>query len=396
MKLTLKTSGVAVLTVFLPSIIPWSIVLHLYSKYLLTPNSTRWSSPSTAILSIQLSSTLGALCLRPPRSTYQKLEARPQKIILVNVSVSVLENVLKLFKQTSSIGLFRQGTTSHVYVDILQIIRHVIDSREPSHASYPTAVSTKDMASEDIYGQKEGGYEVQLVNGAPCGIDVFCPVCTLVLRDPVQFKCCSRHLCESCYKKCPQQYCPQCGTEDPKAFTDGAWSRIIHGLRIYCRNKQRGCYWENELRLLTDHLRTCSCEMIDCTRFCGFSVERRNQEFHMDNICRFRPFNCQYCSLRGTFESVTATHYSVCLEYPLNCPNQCKDEVIKRKDMKSHMAACPLEEIACVFAEVECTFKCQRKDMANHLQSSVQEHLTLTMETVRHLKLRVKTLEEKQ
>jgi len=63
--------------------------------------------------------------------------------------------------------------------------------------------------------------------------------------------------------------------------------------------------------------------------------------------------------------------------------------------MKPHMEICPLEEVTCIFAEVECDFKCQRKDMDDHLKSSVQEHLMMTMKTVHHLKLRVKILEDK-
>ena len=145
------------------------------------------------------------------------------------------------------------------------------------------------MASENfdiICSEKAGGYEVELVNGPPSQIEVFCSVCTLVLRDPVQFKCCTRHLCGSCYRKCAQHSTvrPICGTKTPKTFPDGAWSRIIQGLRVYCPNKQRGCYWENELRLISGHLIECSCEMLACPRMCGLSVERRSRDFHVDNM----------------------------------------------------------------------------------------------------------------
>lgn len=255
----------------------------------------------------------------------------------------------------------------------------------------------------DGAGEKVGGYEVELVNGTPTGIEVYCTVCTRVLRDPVQFKCCTKrgtkHLCGSCYKNFAQNsmLCPNCGTETPETFPDGAWSRIIQGLKVYCRNKQRGCYWENKLRLLSDHLSECSCEMIACPRMCGLSVERRSIDFHVDKICRLRPFRCEYCSLTGNFASIAGTHYNQCEEYPLKCTNQCSNETIKRKDMNLHVKDfCPLEELSCCFSEVGCEFKCQRKDMVNHLETSMQKHLIMTMETVHHLKLRVKALEEEQ
>ena len=237
------------------------------------------------------------------------------------------------------------------------------------------------MASEDcardsviMCDGQVGGYEVELVNEPPSGVDVFCSVCTLVLRDPVQFTCCTKHLCRSCYVKCTQEsppICPHCGSRAPEVFRDGAWSRVVKGLQVYCRNKQRGCYWKDELRYLFDHLSLCSCEMIACSRLCGLSMERRIKDFHLDNICRLRPFKCEYCSLMGTFDSITGTHHDECQEYPLKCSNQCSNAMIKRRDVKSHMDICPLQEVVGVFSEVGCNFKCQRKDMANHMESSV-------------------------
>jgi len=245
---------------------------------------------------------------------------------------------------------------------------------------------------------KDGGHDVKLVNEAPAEVDVFCVVCTLVLRDPVQLQCCTRHLCNSCYQKCAKEVksCPVCGTEPTQAFPDGAWARIVKSLKVYCINKQRGCYWENELRLLQDHVDVCSCDMIACSRNCGFSMERRNKEFHLSSICRLRPFKCEFCSDGGTYEAITQVHFKECPEYPLDCPNKCTTDMIKRKDMKTHiLETCPLEKVMCQFSEVGCSFVCRRKDIAEHLNDCMQQHLMMTMETVHHLKLRVQSLEDK-
>ena len=47
-------------------------------------------------------------------------------------------------------------------------------------------------------------------------------------------------------------------------------------------------------------------------------------------------------------------HYDQCEQYPLQCPNECGAENIKRKDMKTHRETCPLEPLNCPFQELAC------------------------------------------
>ena len=70
--------------------------------------------------------------------------------------------------------------------------------------------------------------------------------------------------------------------------------------------------------------------------------------------------------------------YSQCNEYPLDCPNECGAENIKRKDMKTHRKTCPLESLDCPFQHVGCSAgKILRKDMDTHCQKMTQGHLVL-------------------
>ena len=95
--------------------------------------------------------------------------------------------------------------------------------------------------------------------------------------------------------------------------------------------------------------------------------------------CEFRPFICEYCGSSGTFSSITGKgetplkekpHYSVCEHYPLDCPNNCGAVNIKRRNVPTHREKCP-------FKFAECTSAVLHKDMEDHCQKNIQQHLLL-------------------
>ncbi len=54
--------------------------------------------------------------------------------------------------------------------------------------------------------------------------------------------------------------------------------------------------------------------------------------------------------------------------------------------MRSHEEVCPLEYIACTFAEAGCTKFTNREDSPKHLRENIEAHLSLMMAA--HLKLK--------
>ena len=140
-----------------------------------------------------------------------------------------------------------------------------------------------------------------------------------------------------------------------------------------------------EMGALEDHLKSdkgCGYVIVECDnkniagKLCGKSLERRHLTNHKKNECKYRPYTCEYCGLKGTFVSITmgynyalfflSPHYDLCDQYPLECPNKCGETNIKRKDMEGHRDICPLEPLDCPFNAKDCCKNIRRKYMKTH------------------------------
>ena len=130
-------------------------------------------------------------------------------------------------------------------------------------------------------------------------------------------------------------------------------------------------------------------------------MERRHLTHHQENECLYRQYTCQHCGYIDTYDAIAGSgmirnegsmirrggnHYKQCDEYPLDCPNECGAENIKRKDMKIHRETCPLEPLDCPFQHVGCTAgKIPRKDMDSHCKENMQPHLLLVVQSNKDL-----------
>ena len=176
--------------------------------------------------------------------------------------------------------------------------------------------------------------------------------------------------------------------------------REINEFKVRCTHKEKGCEWVDELGALKDHLESdngCDYAMVKCSnhvalptfwgsirtnRSCGEGMERRHLTHHQENECLYRQCRCQYCGYIDTYDAIAGSgrirndgskimygenHYSQCIEYPLDCPNECGAENIKRKDMEEHKEICPFEAIVCPFSEF-CNKDniILRKDIGDH------------------------------
>ena len=142
---------------------------------------------------------------------------------------------------------------------------------------------------------------------------------------------------------------------------------------LICPNE---CGVENIKRKdIKTHRENCPLELIKClfSEFCNKDILRKDIEDHKKE-CDFRPYQCEHCGHNGTYLSVSGegqfwtqpgpNHYALCEQYPLQCPNECGAENIKRKDMKIHREICPLEAIVCPFTNH--SFKILRRDLQTH------------------------------
>ena len=79
-------------------------------------------------------------------------------------------------------------------------------------------------------------------------------------------------------------------------------------------------------------------------------------------------------------------HLPVCREFPVKCPNKCKVEGLKRKQLKAHIDECPLQVIECPFSSAGCTVKMPRNQMETHEDIAMRQHLRLVVNELKQLK----------
>ena len=249
-----------------------------------------------------------------------------------------------------------------------------------------------------------GGHDCKFVEGVSDRLN--CTICTKVLRDPHLSVCCGQHFCESClnewFTRQGKESCPHCRAEGD------AFHHVIHkGLRseinelkIRCSNHGEGCQWTGELGALKEHLESdsgCGFVIVECPNTCvtfggTMMMKRKDLQEHLTLFCYRRPYQCEFCGLKDTYEAITGDdyirymrtnednylgHQAKCPEVPLTCPNKCGSNKIKRKNIKSHRSQCPQETVECPFAEAGCKINILRHQLENHMAISLQKHLTL-------------------
>lgn len=259
----------------------------------------------------------------------------------------------------------------------------------------------------------DGGYDHVFLDEVPPRL--ICNICTKVLKDGHLTVCCGQHYCGGCLNNWSaaqvfNNTCPQCRKPKFESVLNKAIVREINELRIKCSHHQKGCKWIGRLENLDHHLKSndgCGyvivrCDYMGCARnfttfgvynvrTCNEAVERRLLAEHKSN-CKWRPYICQYCGYDNTYDEIAgkgeiycpykytpygSNHYSICKKYPLDCPNGCGLEEIKRKDVDEHRKSCPLEPLDCEFSNVGCSTTILRQDMADHCKTNVEEHLML-------------------
>ena len=153
--------------------------------------------------------------------------------------------------------------------------------------------------------------------------------------------------------------------------------------------KKDGCEWKGKLGDFEKHLncnpspesQLIGCQFVDveCRYECGEQFKRCKISSHQNKNCNKRPYSCEYCNeYVSTYEVVTKIHYSNCGQFPVTCPNECREDLFQRKDLKKHfMDECPLTEIDCPLHYAGCNVRLPRQDMPEHMMKDSITHLTL-------------------
>ncbi len=267
-----------------------------------------------------------------------------------------------------------------------------------------------------------------------------CSICTDILTDPILTECCGQHFCKACIEKWfreGEKSCPICRRNNFLHFLDKSKLRDIEELEVECPNKQYGCQENITRGSLKEHLATkCTHGTVECTNKCDDIMFRKDLQEHLKEHCQKRQINCQYCNENGCYTKMTTTHLPSCTHYPMECPNNCQQaDIIMRKDLQQHLThecvkrqvncehcqerdtfefitgehleeclhvpincpkgcqeqdvtrhtldehtlVCEMEPVLFPFHELGCKQMILRKDMENHNETNVQQHLILTM-----------------
>ena len=230
-----------------------------------------------------------------------------------------------------------------------------------------------------------GGYDYECVTKP--SEEFTCPICLLLMRDPVLTSCCGNHFCKSCNTesikaKAKGSKCPLCKSTSYTYLVDKGLQRKILDLWAYCPKKAEGCDWQGEIRNVTKHINPyqdgCNYVEVKCRLGCDKKLVRHLMEQHISDDCPLRKITCRYCGFKGECEKLLGPHLSECPEYPVSCPNKCTDTKMVRGKIHMHLEKdCPMETISCLFEKSGCSTKVLRKDMTEHIDSERLQHLML-------------------
>ena len=215
-----------------------------------------------------------------------------------------------------------------------------------------------------------------------------CIVCKNLASEPRQTICCGQTVCYKCAKKWKKRNdsCPQCRQVPLELAVDTRTKNHIRSLVVYCTHFDSGCEWKGSLSTVKDHRnKDCRFELVVCNHeACEEKIERRYLEHHMKEKCLQRPINCPCCDQYDknlTYCELVGTHYKECSSWPMRCPNHCgTEEKLMRSTLPDHIDNnCPEQVISCQFVEAGCEVRVKRREMVDHIQQSVEEHLTAMM-----------------
>ena len=236
-----------------------------------------------------------------------------------------------------------------------------------------------------------GGYDCEFIEPPPPAFQTECPICLHILKEPCVISCpCGQKICRECVEQIKEEDkpCPLCNKSDFTYLRDHGLERFLKEFEVWCSNKEKGCDRRGKLGEYEQHLnrdpspesQLTGCQFVEvkCVYECGKWFERRHMKSHQTKQCTERPYSCQYCKdYDSTFVEVTEVHYTECGDYPVNCPNNCQEEPLKRQELESHLENnCPLVTIDCPFSYAGCDAKHPRKDMPEHMKDTAT-HLTL-------------------
>ena len=179
----------------------------------------------------------------------------------------------------------------YTYCPFLDLYLNSTGHANPSYAHQSAGVPPTEL-------HPHGGYECKFVEPPAPDLQTKCGICSLILRNPYQTKCCGSIFCNTCVEWIQEQGkpCQECNEAEFSTFQDKTFQRSINELKVQCTHQKRGCVWTGELGKLDEHLNVkpsvCDELLVGCefTNIeCGFSyagckaqMPRKDMRTHME------------------------------------------------------------------------------------------------------------------
>ena len=192
-------------------------------------------------------------------------------------------------------------------------------------------------------------------------VDLLCPICSQILRDPFQTQCCGSLYCCDCLQTLVNEGKPCFSCQfHVTAFRDVAAANRVNALTVKCSHEAYGCLWSGELGQLGEHLLQCSKKPVRCD-LCGDTVLNEHLEAHKSTQCMKRTFRCPHCNnFESTYETVRDDHWPKCPYIPIPCPNRCSEDSIPRGKVFQHLRE-------------ECEIRLEVKRMKEQLEDMTKQ-----------------------
>ena len=170
--------------------------------------------------------------------------------------------------------------------------------------------------------------------------------------------------------------------------------RDIKALNVKCNNHLNGCHWQGTKGTLDQHLDKCDYAIVQCPNDCHENnLLRKDLQHHMAQLCSEREYKCPDCSMMDVYRVITGPHQDVCERKKVKCENKECDCVLERRLVEDHVAQdCDYTEVSCKYVLLGCKKKMIRKDMKKH-EEDHEGHLSLALKSVVDLNSKVLVLQ---
>ena len=171
-------------------------------------------------------------------------------------------------------------------------------------------------------------------------------------------------------------------------FTILLGHRVVEALGVKCNNYLNSCKWQGTIGTLDQHLDMCSYAVVECPKECHEdNLLRKDLQHHIAKRCSEREYKCPDCSMKDVYRVITGPHQDVCERKKVKCENKKCGFILERRLLQVHVAhCCDYTEVRCKYALLGCKKKMICKDMKKH-EEDHEGHLSLALKSIVNLKV---------